>query len=115
MISFAGFWEYYPKKTNKTKSEVSWNRLSNADKDAAYYDVQTRFINVEKQYVPHATTYINGKRWNDEKVTNETNSRTPETRRDHTARIIGYIDERIKSIRAKDPVSFKAFLSDMEI
>lgn len=70
MIAFATFWEAYPKKVDKKKAEKSFARLSKRKQDLAIADVKSgRFDNVEKKFIPHPTTYLNGERWDDEKVT----------------------------------------------
>jgi hypothetical protein len=64
---FCEFWNLYPKKDNKSKSETAWNNLTNGKKELAMQDIATRYVNTEKRFVPLATTYIHGERWNDEK------------------------------------------------
>ena len=67
---FREFWEAYPKKRDRKKARDAWKRKrldSRADQIIA--DVQRRVRNDDqwlKGYVPHATTYINGERWEDE-------------------------------------------------
>lgn len=67
-ISFSDFWNRYPRKTNKVKAEVTWKRLSKKDAALAYADIENRYDGIEKQFIPHATTYLNGKRWEDEPI-----------------------------------------------
>ena len=67
---FREFWEAYPKKRDRKKARDAWKRKrldSRADQIIA--DVKRRVRNDDqwlKGYVPHATTYINGERWEDE-------------------------------------------------
>lgn len=65
-LSFDSFWKVYPRKDNKKKSAVTWNRLSNKKRKLAYDDCQVRFIGREKQFIMMPTTYLNGERWNDD-------------------------------------------------
>ena len=37
-------------------------------------DLQARYKDTEKKYIPLASTYINGERWNDETETTKTNT-----------------------------------------
>ena len=65
---FDTFWDHYPRKENKKKSQTAFNRLSNQKQQQAIIDCKTRFSNTEKRFIPLATTYIHGERWNDEKT-----------------------------------------------
>ena len=64
--AFDAFWDNYPKKTDRKKAMVSFNRLNKTNADLATKDCSIRFNDTEKRYIPHATTYLNGERWNDE-------------------------------------------------
>ena len=64
--AFACFWNNYPKKADKKKAFTAFNRLSKENQQIAINDVTQRFISVEKQFIPNATTYLHGERWNDE-------------------------------------------------
>jgi len=68
MIDFEDFWNSYPRKQDKKKARSKWSRLSEKVKLLIMDDIQTRFIGVEKQFIPMPTTYMNGERWEDEKV-----------------------------------------------
>jgi hypothetical protein len=69
---FEGFWSIYPRKTNKAKAKISFNRLSAKDKHNCligakhHADHNSQWKDPSK--IPHATTFINGKRWEDEIV-----------------------------------------------
>ena len=60
------FWNLYPLKVQKKKAEVSWNRLSEANRVAALADIPLRKF--KEGFIPHPTTYLNGERWNDEEI-----------------------------------------------
>lgn len=65
-VHFDKFWSLYPRKVNKKNAERAFNRLSAKKQQLAIKDIQTRFEGVEDQkFIPHATTYINGERWED--------------------------------------------------
>ncbi len=63
---FDSFWKNYPKKSDKKKAGIAFNRLSKEKKEKAITDCKTRFSGTDKKYIPLATTYIHGERWNDE-------------------------------------------------
>lgn len=74
-IPFSDFWERYPRKTDRTKAEKAWRNLSMTEQKAAIADVGNgRFTNKEKRYIPHPTTYLHGKRWEDEHVAEKPNT-----------------------------------------
>ena len=72
-VHFDEFWELYPRKTNKSKAKVTFNNMvRNEDTfNQIKKDLQNRkgFDDWKKdngKYIPHPTTYLNGKRWEDE-------------------------------------------------
>ncbi len=71
-VSFDDFWCVYPRKTNKPKAMTAFERLSEKDKFNAIQGAQ-HHAKCNPQWrnptlVPHATTFLNGKRWLDEIV-----------------------------------------------
>lgn len=66
ICSFDTFWYAYPKKQNKKKAQTAFNRLSEKKKLAAIEDIKTRYQDTEHQFIPYASTYLNGERWEDE-------------------------------------------------
>lgn len=70
---FAEFWAIYPKKKTKDKAIDAWNKIRPDDAlvdqilKAVALARQTRDWTKDKgQYVPHPTTWLNGRRWEDE-------------------------------------------------
>ncbi len=63
--AFDLFWNNYPRKTDKKRARISFNRLGKAKQKLATVDCKTRFADTEAKYIPHATTYLNGERWED--------------------------------------------------
>jgi hypothetical protein len=68
---FLDFYAVYPKKKDKAKAEAAWKRHKlDSIADKIINDVINRSTNEsswqDKQYIPLPTTYINGKRWEDE-------------------------------------------------
>lgn len=75
--AFDIFWFGYPKKADKKKAENKFKlvvrdlKLKSEEElndfaDFLNTDCKKRFANTEKQFIPLATTYLNGERWNDE-------------------------------------------------
>ena len=68
---FDSFWSVYPKKAGKQAARKAWNKLKPSDEI-----VQLIAVNLkarldageweDTQFVPHASTYLNGARWEDE-------------------------------------------------
>ena len=70
-FTFEHLYSLYPRKQNKDKSEKAFNRLTKKElvifKEGVYKHIKYWKDNsVDKQYIPLLSTYINGKRWNDE-------------------------------------------------
>ena len=69
---FAEFWNLYPRKEAKERALKAWRKLK---ADVALIatilaDVKTRAWPADSQFVPYASTYLNGRRWEDEAVSN---------------------------------------------
>ena len=66
---FNQFWSLYPRKVKKFVARRTWNRLSKKEIDEIFKvleDHMIRWKETEIQYVPHASTWLNQKRWEDE-------------------------------------------------
>lgn len=69
---FDVFWKAYPKKTNKAFAEKCFTKLGVdqvlLDQMLAALNAQVRSVwqNKDPQYIPHPSTWLNGKRWEDE-------------------------------------------------
>lgn len=76
---FAEFWKAYPRKTSKQMAIKSWKKLGVDDSDSLLNtimaDVRRRvngeWAGKELQYVPHPSTYLNQRRWEDETATTD--------------------------------------------
>ena len=68
--SFGTFWEHYPRKAGKPKAEAAFNRLSKADKfnaiQGAMYQTQNNPQWRDQSLIPHPSTFINQRRWEDQ-------------------------------------------------
>ncbi len=65
-IDFQDFWQVWPKKVNKAKAELAWNRLPLTKQKKAMSDARSRYQSTDWKYIPNPTTYISGERWADE-------------------------------------------------
>lgn len=67
---FQEFWTAYPRKENKPTAERAWDKLTDADQDAAIAGL-TGWIrnraNQDPKFLPHPGSWINGRRWEDQK------------------------------------------------
>jgi hypothetical protein len=72
-VEFDRFWKLYPRKTSKANAQKAWDKLK---VDSALFDQIAKSLAVQVasrewtkdagQFVPHAATWLNGKRWEDE-------------------------------------------------
>ena len=65
--TFLEFWENYPRKDDKKKASKAFIRLTEEEQKIATEDCKTRYDGVNKKFIPLATTYLNGERWDDER------------------------------------------------
>lgn len=69
---FAEFWELYPRKVAKSAAQKAWRslRLGDSVKGQVLADLHRRLAGEwsgkDKQYIPHPTTYLHQRRWEDE-------------------------------------------------
>ena len=70
--TFDVFWGHYPRKTDKAKAKVAFERLPADEQFAAIqgaeYHAKCNGQWRNPSLVPHATTFLNRKRWQDEVV-----------------------------------------------
>jgi len=72
---FEQFWHEYPRKTGKQSAEKAFKKLKPTMEltctliaDCRLRVDQGQWSLDDKQFIPHAATYLNGKRWRDEVV-----------------------------------------------
>lgn len=72
-VAFDRFWALYPRKVGKSAAEKAWAKIKvTADlfdlmaKALAAWTVSTDWTKDGGQFIPHAATWLNGKRWEDE-------------------------------------------------
>lgn len=66
MSRWVEFWDLYPSSKNKKKSEIAFKNLSVKDQKAALEGVTGYSFSEDKRYIPMASTWLNGRRWEDE-------------------------------------------------
>lgn len=70
---FDAWWDLYPRHTNKHRAKEAWEALVTDDAlrdtimEATRRQVRSGYID-NGQYTPHPTTWLNGRRWEDELV-----------------------------------------------
>jgi hypothetical protein len=64
---FSDWWGRYGRRVNRAKAEKLWAKLKPADRQACL-DAVDAFVasTPDPQFRPHPTTYLNGRRWEDE-------------------------------------------------
>lgn len=86
--SFDRFWKVYPRKVNKTGAVKAWKSLKPNDStvEEIIADVNRRlrkeWRGKDMTYIPHPSTYINQKRWEDETEVTEIARPTEPTNED---------------------------------
>lgn len=77
-ISFDVFWDLYNKKVGSKDSCLSkWNKLKDDERQKIIDTLPTFLKSIsDKKFQPHAQTYLNQSRWNDEIVVTEQNEIT---------------------------------------
>ena len=81
-MDFNQFWMCYPRKVGKLTAKRSWEKLSAENKQKALEAIeQHRKYWVKKgtewDYIPHASTWLNQERWEDELVIEEKQNKKP--------------------------------------
>ena len=71
MPTFLDAWAIFPRKVNKKDAEKAWSRLTPEQEFAAFHSLPVHvkyweLAGVEKQFIPHFSTWIRGERWTDE-------------------------------------------------
>lgn len=70
VCTFADFYEVYPRKVNKDSALKAWAKISPELHETIVDDVKNRIVNhigwQDRQYIPHPSTYLNQRRWEDE-------------------------------------------------
>ena len=65
-ILFDQFWTLYPRKTSKQSASKVFAKLKDEDQQAAINNIARLYAETPVQFVPHAATYLNHGRWEDQ-------------------------------------------------
>ena len=68
-MQFEDFWKLYPRKVAKLVAKRIWGRLSIKDRNIIFIMLPQhllRWKDKELQYIPHASTWLNQRRFEDE-------------------------------------------------
>lgn len=71
--AFEEFWKHYPLKVGKDRAEKAWFKLNGSCPSLDLllealerHKQSEQWMKDEGKYIPHASTWLNGKRWKDE-------------------------------------------------
>jgi len=67
-ILFDQFWTLYPRKTSKQSASKAFAKLKDHDQQAAINNISRLYAETPVQFVPHAATYLNQGRWEDQAI-----------------------------------------------
>lgn len=73
---FESFWSRYPRKSAKQFAKKSWDRLSDEDKQSAIDGIVGVETISDPKFIPFPSTYLNGRRWEDEIRPNQSHEPT---------------------------------------
>ena len=67
-VLFDQFWTLYPRKTSKQSASKAFAKLKDEDQQAAINNIARLYAETPVQFVPHAATYLNQGRWEDQAI-----------------------------------------------
>ena len=67
-VLFDQFWTLYPRKTSKQSASKAFAKLKDEDQQAAINNIARLYAETPVQFVPHASTYLNQGRWEDQAI-----------------------------------------------
>ena len=76
-VLFDQFWALYPRKTSKQSASKAFDKLKDEDQQKAISNIARLYSDTPVQYVPHAATYLNQARWEDEAIVRTNTFATP--------------------------------------
>jgi len=70
-VQFEKFWKQYPRKIQKQKARTAFKNLKKTEQGLAVATIgdhvaKWESLDTETHFIPHATTWLHGKRWEDE-------------------------------------------------
>jgi len=67
-VLFDQFWTLYPRKTSKQSASKAFAKLKDEDQQKAINNISRLYAETPVQFVPHAATYLNQGRWEDQVI-----------------------------------------------
>ena len=67
-VLFDQFWNLYPRKTSKQSASKAFAKLKDEDQQSAINNISRLYAETPVQFVPHAATYLNQGRWEDQVI-----------------------------------------------
>ncbi len=67
-VLFDQFWAIYPRKTSKQSASKAFAKLKDEDQQKAIANIGRLYSETPVQFVPHAATYLNQARWDDQVI-----------------------------------------------
>jgi hypothetical protein len=71
-VQFEQFWDVYPRKVNKQAARTAWKKAIKVTSPAELIKAVTSYaasrVNEDERYTLHASTWLNGQRWLDERA-----------------------------------------------
>jgi len=67
-VLFDQFWALYPRKTSKQYASKAFAKLSDDNQQKAIANIGRLYSETPLQFVPHAATYLNQARWDDQVI-----------------------------------------------
>ena len=67
-VLFDQFWSLYPRKTSKQSASKAFAKLKDEDQQAAINNIARLYSETPVRFVPHAATYLNQGRWEDQAI-----------------------------------------------
>jgi len=67
-VLFDQFWAIYPRKTSKQSASKAFAKLKDEDQQKAIANIGRLYSQTPIQFVPHAATYLNQARWDDQVI-----------------------------------------------
>lgn len=68
MEGFSTFWSLYPKKVAKGEAEKAWMKIAAKDREMVLERLRNFRFPREVRYIPHPSTWLNGKRYLDDPI-----------------------------------------------
>ena len=65
-ILFDKCWSCYPRKVGKSPASKAFKKLTEKEHQLILKDIKKRDFGTDEKFIPHLTTYLNQRRWEDE-------------------------------------------------